>query len=344
MVGSRPGKWRHVVRRLSQSIVYRAYGERNDCPACGSHALFDLDVLPLRAGRTGFACGCDDCGLVFSNPQPSGDDLSHLYSPAGDWGSERAEADAAPAASTGVVGGSWTRLFDPIRDAVDVTAPPPGARVLDFGCGEGKLLDALQNCGWETWGIEPAFDTAFRRHRRLHEIPAEPRFDLILVVHVLEHVPNPLQLLQRFAAASRPGGHLLVGVPRLDTLPTHRDYQYVLNGRVHITAYTWACLRTLLVRAGWAPVAEPPAEISKGGGRKTTSRLRVLARRTVENPAYAAGRPGEEARAAVRGYYGRQDSRPWPARAGLLRLAARRADAQRRRSKALRRAAKQVTS
>jgi SAM-dependent methyltransferase len=337
---------------MSQSIVYRARGERNECPACGSRALYDLDILPLRAGRTGFACGCDDCGLVFSNPQPTAEDLAHLYSPEGSWGAERSGSseegnpEGDPEGSRKGLphtGGSWTRIFDPIRDAVNVTAPPPGASVLDFGCGEGKLLDALQNCGWETWGIEPAFDAAFRRHRRLHDIPDEPRFDLILVVHVLEHVPNPLQLLKQFAAASRPGGHLLVGVPRLDTLPTHRDYQYVLNGRVHITAYTWTCLRTLLVRAGWAPVAEPPAEISKGGGRKTTSRLRVLARRSVEQPDYADGRAGDEARRAIRGYYARHDARPWPARAGLLRLAARRADAQRRRSKELRRASKQAS-
>jgi SAM-dependent methyltransferase len=336
---------------LSQSIVYRARGERNDCPACGSRALYDLDVLPMRAGRTGFACGCEDCGLVFSNPQPPAEELARLYSPEGSWGAERSrgsgagtpawEADDAPARRKA---GSWARVFDPIRDTMAVTAPPPGASVLDFGCGEGKLLDALQRCGWETWGIEPAFDTAFRRHHRLEEIPGEPRFDLILVMHVLEHLPDPLQLLRRCAAASRPGGHLLVGVPRLDTLPVHRDYQYVLNGHVHITAYTWACLRTLLERAGWAPVAEPPAQISKRGGRATTSRLRVLARRSIELPAVADRRPGDDARAAVRGYYARHDPRPWPARAGLLRLAAYRADAQRRRSKERRRAAKQVTS
>ena len=341
----RPGEWPRLTwRRLSQWIVYRAPGERDDCPACGSRALFDLDVLSLRAARTGFVCACDGCGLVFSNPLPTPDDLSQFYSPAGAWGIERRDvSDEAVQASTRA-GGAWTHMFDPIRQEVDVMAPPPGARVLDFGCGEGKLLDQLQRCGWETWGIEPALDHAFRRHRRLEAVPERATFDLIVLMQVLEHVANPLQLLRQLAGACRIGGHLLVGVPRFDTLPRHRDYRYVLNGRVHITAYTWACLRTLLARAGWAAVAPPPDEIGKGGGRRTTSRLRVLARRvdgTVEGTAAEVEWPADEARAAVRTYYARGDSRPLLARAGLLRLAARQADITRRRAKAARKAAKQ---
>ena len=319
-----------LARRLLQSWVYRAPGERDDCPACGSAALFDLDVLPLRAGRTGFVCGCDGCGLVFSNPPPASEALADFYGPSGEWAAERRDVEYRSAEAR-QVGGSWSRMFDPIRGAIDVTAPPAGASALDFGCGEGKLLDFLQDCGWRTCGIEPALDRAFRRHGRLHAVPEDPAFDLIVAIQVLEHVPDPLQVLRRLAGACRIGGHLLLSVPRFDTLPRHRDYRYVLNGRAHITAYTWACLRTLLARAGWSPVAEPPDEISKGGGgRMTTSRLRVLARR-VDGPVAEARKPGREARAAVRGYYAAEDARPLAARLGLLRLAAQRADAERRR-------------
>lgn len=358
---------RRPVRRLLQAWIYRAPGERDDCPACASAALFDLDVLPLRAGRTGFVSGCDGCGLVFSNPLPGADLLADFYSPSGEWAAERREAEGRDAGDPGAeprrTGGSWSRMFDPIRGAIDVTAPPAGASVLDFGCGEGKLLDVLQDCGWRTWGIEPALDRAFRRHGRLHAVPEAPAFDLVVALQVLEHVPNPLHVLRQLAGACRVGGHLLVSVPRLDTLPRHRDYRYVLNGRAHITAYTWACLRTLLARAGWSPVDEPPPEISKGGGgRMTTSRLRVVARRVeghrVERPRVErhgverhrvdghrvdervaeARDPGREARAAVRGYYAAGDPRPLAARLGLLRLAARRADEERRRLKAARQA------
>jgi SAM-dependent methyltransferase len=340
MVASLHGELARLTRRLAQVCVYRAPGERDDCPACASTRLFDLDVLPLRAGKTGLVCGCDACGLVFSNPLPTPRQLTEFYSPMGAWAADRRDLPEAPRELPGRAGGTWARMFDPIRGALDVTAPPPGASVLDFGCGEGKLLDQLQQCGWQTFGIEPATDRAFHRHRRLEAVPDRPVFDLIILIQVLEHVPNPLQLLRQLAGACRPGGHLLLSVPRFDTLPLHRDYGYVMNGRAHITAYTWGCMQTLLARSGWSPVAPPPAEIGKGGGgRRTTSRLRVVARR-FDGETEGAPAPGAEARAALRAFYAARDERPWIARAGVIRLAARRADAERRRAKAARKAAK----
>jgi SAM-dependent methyltransferase len=330
MAGSQPGDWRRVVRRLSQRLIYRAPGERDDCPACGSRALHDFDVLPLRAARTGFVCGCDACGLVFSNPQPDPRDLEVFYSDSGTWAAARQHLDH-PAERALPLGRSWTRLFDAIRDTLDVAAPPPGASVLDFGCGEGTMLDGLQSCGWQTWGIEPAIDRAFARHGRLFSIPETPTFDLVLALHVLEHVPSPLELLRQLAAACRIGGHLLIAVPRLDTLPTHRDYRYVLNGRAHIMAYTWPCIRALLARAGWETVALPLEN------RHTTSRMRVLARRT-DTPAADTHVSAAVAGAAIAGYYAHEDARPLAARLGLIRVAARRADAERRRAKAERKA------
>jgi 2-polyprenyl-3-methyl-5-hydroxy-6-metoxy-1,4-benzoquinol methylase len=327
MAGSRPGEWHRVARRASQRLIYRAPGERDDCPACGSSALHDVDVLPLRAGRPGFVCACGDCGLVFSNPQPTAGELEAFYSTSGSWAIDRQHlddhADRAP------LGRSWTRLFDAMRDRLDVAVPPPGASVLDFGCGEGTMLDALQSCGWETWGIETASDRAFVRHRRVHVIPDAPTFDLVLALHVLEHVPSPLQLLRQLAAACRIGGHMLVAVPRLDTLPAHRDYRYVLNGRAHIMAYTGRCLAALLVRSGWEVVASPIEQM--------TRRMRVLARRT-DSPSGDTDGGVEVARAAIAGYYAQEDARPVAARLGLIRLAARRADAERRRAKAARKA------
>ncbi|HEY7187679.1 MAG TPA: class I SAM-dependent methyltransferase [Vicinamibacterales bacterium] len=329
MAGSQPGEWRRVARRISQRLIYRASGERDDCPACGSRALHDLDVLPLRAGRTGFVCACGECGIVFSNPQPTPADLDVFYGTSGAWALDRQHVDDHTEGMTSPLGRSWTRLFDAMRTTLDVSAPPPGASVLDFGCGEGTMLDALQSCGWQTSGIEPATDRAFARHRRLLDIPQQPAFDLVLALHVLEHMPSPLELLRQLAGCCRAGGFLLLAVPRLDTLPAHRDYRYVLNGRAHIMAYTARCLEALLVRSGWDIVASPLEHMPR--------RVRVLARRTA-TPAGRARVGVEVARAAIAGYYAHQDSRSRVARMGLIRLAALRADAERRRAKAERKA------
>ena len=209
-------------------------------------------------------------------------------------------------------------------------APPPGSAVLDFGCGEGKLLDVFQEHGWDTWGIEPAGDDAFRRHRRLRVVPDSPTFDLIVANHVLEHVTDPLTLLRRFSAASRESAYLFISVPRFDTLPVHRDYGYVINGRAHVMAYTSTCLEGLLARAGWAPVGPPPDRVPKGRGKTTCSRLRMIARRADETSPLP-GSPLTPAREALRLYYREDDGRSFLARLGWHRCAARAIETQRRR-------------
>lgn len=339
--GDAGGRW----RRIAGSLIYRAPEERDDCPACASPRLVDLDLLPLRRPRHGRYVGfvelCEDCGLVFSNPLPSADDLKEFYRPGGEWRSAAAGAtEPAPAEPRGL---SWSKPFDPIRGELRVTKPPKGASVLDFGCGRGKLLDAFQDFGWDTAGIEPAGDEAFRRHRRLETIPDEPTFDLIVANHVLEHTADPLGLLRQFAKACRMSGFVFISVPRFDTLPVHRDYTYVINGRAHITAYTWSCLKGLLVRAGFEAVAEPPARVTKGRGKTTTSRLRVIARR-VESSASLAVAPAASARAAMKQYQADVPDRPALERYGLYRLAARRTDARRRREVLARKSAKINTS
>ena len=276
---------------------------------------------------------CDDCGLVFTNPLPSAQDLADFYSPAGEWASRRlAAVEHVTDRSERRVSRSWRRLFDPIRDELCLTAPPAGARVLDFGCGTGNILDGLRACGWDTWGIEPSCDHAFRRHGRLEQIPSEPMFDLIIANHVLEHVMDPLDILRQLARASRMGRYLFVAVPRLDTLPINRDYRYVINGRAHVTAYTWTCLEGLLARTGWAPVAPPQNWLSIGAGRVTCARLQVLARR-VDTPLMVATSPGDAARVAIRQYHAGIEGRPLLERAGFYRLAAQRAAKRRRRWK-----------
>jgi SAM-dependent methyltransferase len=330
-----------AARSIARAVVFRASGEADCCPACGCRRLFDLDVLPLRGRRVGFITGCQGCGLAFSDPPPSAGDQAHFYSAAGAWGSPRATRTAEDVRQmpSGRRHGRrrWTRLFDPIADELPVLAPPPGMDVLDFGCGSGDLLDVLQECGWTTWGIEPAVDHAFGRHRRLTEIPGEPRFDLIIANHVLEHVADPLGLLRQFAGAVRRGRYLLVAVPRLDTLPLHRDYRYVINGRAHVTAYTWPCLQGLLARAGWRPVAPPVP--STGDDRGT--RMNVLSRR-VDDTLPLPPSPATAARRAVRAYQATQEDRTALERLGFFRPVARRLEGEYRRARAARQMAKRA--
>jgi ubiquinone/menaquinone biosynthesis C-methylase UbiE len=69
----------------------------------------------------------------------------------------------------------------------------PGASVLDFGCGDGSLVDSFERAGYDAWGAET--NLAYLRERVMAIDPVsgttpftDHSFDLVLSYTVLEHV------------------------------------------------------------------------------------------------------------------------------------------------------------
>jgi SAM-dependent methyltransferase len=254
-----------------------------------------------RLGQKHYAAACSTCGLLFVHPQPTQEVLDAYYSPEGGWQASREER---PRPAQIRKKGAAPTMLAALDQHFPASAATPGAKVFDFGCGAGLWLNSFEDHGWDTYGLEPCNDAAFVRHKRLMTIPTDEQFDLIIAYHVFEHLPRPLDTLRDLAGALRPGGHFFVSVPRLDRLPVHRDFKYCLHRRNHIVAYTEACFRGLLARAGMEVVAafhDLDWRFSKG----LPLRMRLLARKTtgielaVEDPASAL-KPVIEAYVAIR--------------------------------------------
>ena len=100
---------------------------------------------------------------------------------------------------------------------------PCCTRVLDVGCGAGILSESLARRGYLVDGADPAHkNIAIARehargngievsyHEGLVEELLETNFDAILVMEVVEHVPDITQLLNQCAEKLKPGGWLFV--------------------------------------------------------------------------------------------------------------------------------------
>ncbi|UJP65996.1 class I SAM-dependent methyltransferase [Mongoliitalea daihaiensis] len=101
--------------------------------------------------------------------------------------------------------------------------------VLDFGCGKGQFLMQAKSLGWKTLGVETATARAeFAQQKygldvlnRYYEGGklASQGFDVISLLHVLEHLPQPMQLLQSLVDNNlKQGGVLVIEVPNAHSL------------------------------------------------------------------------------------------------------------------------------
>lgn len=122
-----------------------------------------------------------------------------------------------------------------------------GGRLLDLGCGLGHLLNMFDE-RFETFGIDISEYALARAHEnapRAHlmiggaqdlALPSNS-FDVLVMKHVIEHLPEPACALQQLARLLRPGGILILGTPNpANSLRRLKgDDWYGLKDKTHIS-------------------------------------------------------------------------------------------------------------
>jgi 2-polyprenyl-3-methyl-5-hydroxy-6-metoxy-1,4-benzoquinol methylase len=144
----------------------------------------------------------------------------------------------------------------------DLAAFGPGSDVLEVGCGTGEFLAAAKRAGHRVVGLdlsEEAITYVQRRHPDLDvrcctldsQDLAPASFDVVAAFHVVEHVSDPLRLLQQMTRPLKPGGLLYIRVPNLNTW-----YRRVLGrnwwafGVEHASHFTSASMHLALTETG----------------------------------------------------------------------------------------------
>jgi SAM-dependent methyltransferase len=91
----------------------------------------------------------------------------------------------------------------------------PGARVLDAGAGRGPYRKWFPHVEYESADVVRSPDPdSIHYVSDLSELPVEDaRYDLILMTQVLEHVPEPTNVLREVRRVLRPGGAVWLSAP-----------------------------------------------------------------------------------------------------------------------------------
>jgi 2-polyprenyl-3-methyl-5-hydroxy-6-metoxy-1,4-benzoquinol methylase len=227
-----------------------------DCLLCRGRRRTTLVEAPDNGpGGTGLwfaVVQCQQCGLCFTSPRPSKRTIGRFYPPLyAPHQLQRTARTQRPAARHRRV---------PHRHEI----PWHGqGRLLDFGCGAGSFLERMHRQGWAVTGIDMCAPVVHRLRARSgfpvlagslpHPALAPHSFDVVTMWQSLEHVHDPLAVLEEAGRLLVPGGRLWVAVPNIDSLPFRwfGAAWYGLDLPRHLTHFTPWTLQVMLEQAGF---------------------------------------------------------------------------------------------
>jgi len=228
------------------------------CAGNSTYASDALDLLRVSPTDAYSFVRCSACGFLYAQHAPDGEFLKHLYERVISVPLARMESQRPRwvAHQLGLAQKLLERLGD--RDEV---------RILDYGCGYGSIVRALQSPAISCVGYEyseavagagraAGLDIVTDRNALAERGP----FDGIILSDVLEHLEEPLATLAECAALLRPGGWLCVSVPDfsdaraamiIDQLRRGLEVTRELNPWEHLNYFSPSTLSAMLTRAGY---------------------------------------------------------------------------------------------
>lgn len=228
------------------------------CPLCGGEATRKF-VLPHT---TAWECQADDCGLRFASPQLDEHELARAYSthyyPSAT-GTRSNAYEETPLTVT-------RQLFSQLEATAGTLK---GLRMLDYGCGRGPVSAVAPEFGLIPTGIEPdpVARTAAAEQLKmpvyanldaLRSNVGSPKFDVVLLWQVIEHLRIPWQDLQPLHALLSPRGKLLIGTMNANCLRARIErshWTHYLNP-THFYYLDRKSLERILTSSGFSQVTE----------------------------------------------------------------------------------------
>lgn len=232
--------------------------------------------------------GCSNCLLQFTNPMQGGS--ADYY--------EARYIETGQAILQNSIHPGVAYILKRMLDTVDRYLVASQRRVIDVGCGNGYLLSELAKRRFDCLGIDfnPDAIRIAQEHFHLNAqvgriedlVALDSKFDFALLIHVLEHVEDPLSLLRNIRQVLAPNGILLVDLPNRDRFAIRRS---LTRGEMepgeypphHLTFWSTASLVRALQLTGYSVIECHPRPFNEENqvGLFLSHRLRLPGRVTA---------------------------------------------------------------
>jgi len=147
----------------------------------------------------------------------------------------------------------FRRCSEDLSSVISVK-PTFGARILDVGCGGGRLVSILRSLGFDAYGIDPYMEgesiSPYLRNSTLEE--AGEGWNLIMLHHSLEHMRNNVEVLRCIRGKLAAGGVCLVRIPVATWAWEHYGTDWVqLDAPRHLVIHTLKSFQLTAELAGF---------------------------------------------------------------------------------------------
>lgn len=245
------------------------------CPICGGgqgevlhtqrFALMDDDPLPPEYN----VVNCAACGMIFADTPATQADYDAFY--------RKFSIYESPAESSGAETPPWDRArLKGVADILARCAPSRDARILDVGCANGGLLEALRALGFSNLtGIDPS--AACVAHTRANGIEAHRgevtklpaglgRFDVVILTAVLEHLVEVKAAISSLVDVCADHGRIYLEVPDAARYAQFLHAPFQDFNTEHINHFSLASLRNLMQPAGFSLFLDERLTVSGASG------------------------------------------------------------------------------
>jgi 2-polyprenyl-3-methyl-5-hydroxy-6-metoxy-1,4-benzoquinol methylase len=237
-------------------------GAPRPCPICestnGGEILFRQTFFDGPLGDGYNVCVCHRCGAGFADGIPSQQELDTYYA-------ERSKYLVGD--RVGQESAYDLRRFEIIADQLESLVTDKSARFLDIGCATGGLLSVLRQRGFKNvLGTDPSLACVEAAQQR-HGVPARAltlaqhqswaeRFDVVLLVGVLEHLRDLATGVTIASQLIRPSGLVYCAQPDMELLLKTKNAPFQQFSVEHVNFFSALTLRHAMARFRLVPQAE----------------------------------------------------------------------------------------
>ena len=188
---------------------------------------------------------CEECGFIFINPRFSDNDMKIKYETINELAGVKYRLEYDKLTKQESRAKSIYNLINPYIVDTKIVSP----KILDFGGASGYILEPFigkYNCNiidFEKWDLPEGINYL---GKQLSDIEKNQKFDIVLLLHTLEHIMEPKKTIEDIRDRLSDNGFLYVEVP----LGAFQEWKYVSDPLTHVNFFSEQSLTKLFNLSG----------------------------------------------------------------------------------------------